>query len=377
MSPAFFISTQDPKPKLKMQTLTELENITLYCREGNSDKIYQCAIEPAGERFVVNFAYGRRGSTLNTGTKTNVPVDYDSAKKIYDKLIREKMAKGYTAGENATLYQTPDITARFTGFLPQLLNPIEEADVERLLIESAFVLQQKFNGRRMLIRKQEVDIQGINKKGLLIGLPQTVSDDARKLPGNFVLDGESVDDVFYAFDLLVLNGEDIRPLPYRERLASLVNLLTGTRQRFIKYATTAFTTKEKTRLHQQLRLEKQEGVVFKRLDAPYTPDRPNSGGPQLKFKFCAMLSAVVAKVNIQRSVEIRLLNKDGWQNCGNVTIPANHVIPKVGAVIEVRYLYAHRQSNALYQPVYLGPRDDVDVSECVLSQIKYKPEDES
>ena len=29
-------------------------------------------------------------------------------------------------------------------------------------------------------------------------------------------------------------------------------------------------------------------------------------------------------------------------------------------------------SNALYQPVYLGPRKDVEQNECVLSQLKYK-----
>ena len=38
-------------------------------------------------------------------------------------------------------------------------------------------------------------------------------------------------------------------------------------------------------------------------------------------------------------------------------------------------MYAHRESNALYQPVYLGPRSDVDVAECLLTQLKYKPED--
>ena len=45
-----------------MQTLEQpkLENITLYYREGTSDKVYQCQIERAGERFTVNFAYGRR-----------------------------------------------------------------------------------------------------------------------------------------------------------------------------------------------------------------------------------------------------------------------------------------------------------------------------
>jgi len=87
-----------------MQTLElpKLANTTLYYREGGSDKIYQCGIEPAGGRFVVNFAYGRRGSTLNTGTKTNVPVEYDNAKRIFDKLVKEKMSKGYTPGEDGT-----------------------------------------------------------------------------------------------------------------------------------------------------------------------------------------------------------------------------------------------------------------------------------
>jgi len=93
-----------------MQTLEQpkLENVTLNYREGSSDKVYQCQIEAAGERFVVNFAYGRRGSTLNTGRKTNVPVDYDSAKRIFDKLVKEKQGKGYTQGQDATSYQPTD-----------------------------------------------------------------------------------------------------------------------------------------------------------------------------------------------------------------------------------------------------------------------------
>jgi bifunctional non-homologous end joining protein LigD len=47
-------------------------------------------------------------------------------------------------------------------------------------------------------------------------------------------------------------------------------------------------------------------------------------------------------------------------------------VPAVAQVVEVRYLYAFRESNALYQPVYLGPRNDVEQHECVLSQFKYK-----
>lgn len=88
-----------------MNTMTSNDRITLYYREGSSDKVYQCAIEPAGAgRFAVTFAYGRRGSTLNTGTKTSNPVDYDEAKRIYDKLVKEKTAKGYTPGADGTPY---------------------------------------------------------------------------------------------------------------------------------------------------------------------------------------------------------------------------------------------------------------------------------
>jgi len=74
------------------------ERITLFYREGSSDEVYQASIEPAGELFVVNFAFGRRGSTLNTGTKTQTAVDYNTAARIFTKLVDEKRAKGYTQG---------------------------------------------------------------------------------------------------------------------------------------------------------------------------------------------------------------------------------------------------------------------------------------
>jgi len=109
------------------------------------------------------------------------------------------------------------------------------------------------------------------------------------------------------------------------------------------------------------------------LDAPYTAGRPNSGGNQLKHKFYATCSAVVSKVNSQRSVELRLLNCPGWVPVGNVTIPVNRPVPEVGWVVEIRYLYAFKESNALYQPVYRGRRSDIEQHECTLSQLKSKP----
>ena len=80
-------------------------------------------------------------------------------------------------------------------------------------------------------------------------------------------------------------------------------------------------------------------------------------------------SAVVSKVNAQRSVALEL---DGI-GVGNVTISPNFDVPKQGDVVEVRYLYAYR-GGSLYQPTFLGVRSDIDACECKMSQLKYKNE---
>jgi bifunctional non-homologous end joining protein LigD len=357
-------------------TRTQSDNVTLYYREGTSDKVYQCSIEPAGGGlYSVTFAYGRRGSTLNTGSKTSNPVNYDEAKRIFDKLVREKMAKGYTPGADGTPYVGSSSDKQPSGYLPQLLNPIEEADVQRLLRDNDHVAQEKFDGRRLLLRKHGDAIDGVNRKGLMVGLPEPVFQAFYKFPGDCVLDGEIIGNVFHAFDILKLGDTDLRPLPYRQRLTALMNLLVRVPSRIILFGETAYNAEQKSELHATLQAARKEGIVFKRLDAPYTPGRPNSGGAQLKHKFYATLSAVVAKINAQRSVEIRLLGKDGWISAGNVTIPPNHRIPVVGRTVEIRYLYA-TDAGILYQPVYLGERDDVEPTDCLRAQLKFKPSGE-
>jgi len=118
-----------------------------------------------------------------------------------------------------------------------------------------------------------------------------------------------------------------------------------------------------------------EGIVFKRLDAPWSPGRPASGGDWLKLKFVEAASFIAGEANRgKRSVALFLVDDAGNRvPAGNVTIPPNHAIPKPGSVVEVKYLYAHAQSGSVYQPVYLGPRDDIPADECVVSQLKFKP----
>jgi len=87
---------------------------TLCYRDGRSDKVYRAAIEARDGGYAVKFAYGRRGSTLATGTKTTSPVCYDAARLIYDNLVKEKMAKGYVLAadiRNQLKFRREEVTA--------------------------------------------------------------------------------------------------------------------------------------------------------------------------------------------------------------------------------------------------------------------------
>ena len=350
-----------------------MESITLYYKEGSSDKIYQCSIEPKDSGYVVTFAYGRRGTTLNTGTKTQSPVALDQAQAIYQKLVKEKMAKGYTPGESGTPYQQTDKAALTTGIHCQLLNPIEADQVEHYLGNEDFVMQEKFDGRRLLIQKKGDTIIGINRQGLAVALPQTLVEDVSNFPQDLTLDGEGVGDLFHCFDLLALGGGNWQNKTYLERLHRLMNVLDSFPHRHLRCVETAYQSADKRAVFAKLKADGKEGVVFKRTDAPYTAGRPASNGPQLKFKFYESASFVVGKVNAKRSVSL-LLNKEGTMvDAGNVTIPPNHDIPAPGQIVECRYLYAFPESGCIYQPTYLGVREDLTADDCTVDQLKYKP----
>ena len=361
-----------------MLTQTSADRITLYYKEGSSDKVYQAAIEPSGTDFAVNFAYGRRGATLQTGTKTSSPVNYPEAKKIYDKLVKEKTAKGYTPGEEGTPYQQTDKAERAAGILPQLLNPIDESEVDRLIEDDAWWAQEKFDGKRVLIQKEDRKVVGINRKGLTIDLPVPIVQAMQTLETRRVLlDGEAVADVFIAFDLLREATLELAGKSYSVRHGHLVDLVDSVPSDSIRYAETATTKTQKLAMLNRLRKDRKEGIVFKRHAASYVSGRPASGGDQLKLKFTATASCIVAGANgSRRSVKLELLDGPRRIGVGNVTIPANQLVPAVNQIVEVRYLYAYPRGS-LYQPVYLGKRDDIEPAACDTRQLKLKSEAES
>ena len=363
--------TQQPSSQSNPHTVspTSLPCAALYYRDGGSDKEYHARIEVKMNGteigYVVNFAYGKRGAALTTGTKTSSPTTLEAATKIFEKLVNEKKAKGYTPSSDGKAFAMTDKAGEVSGLLPQLLNPIDEAEAARYLADDGWLMEEKHDGRRLMVRVVAGQVEGANRKGLLVSLPREIETALQGGP-DCVLDGELIGAKLFVFDVLSYAGEDVSNREYRERVA-VRNAISFTDRSAVEGVDTFIGTETKTAAYQQLQQAGREGVVFKRADACYRVGRPTNGGTQVKYKFYATCSAVVGTVNQQRSVGLLL---DGV-SVGNVTIPSNFEIPKVGDIVEIRYLYYNPQG-ALYQPVYLGVREDIDTSECTLSQLKAK-----
>jgi bifunctional non-homologous end joining protein LigD len=359
-----------------MQT-TSIQSASLHFREGNSDKVYHTAVEPKDDGYIVTFAYGRRGNTLTTGIKNDTPVPLETATKLFNKLVASKVAKGYQPdGQSAKPYQQSGDEGRDSGIRCQLLNPVDKEDESRLLTGRTHCLQEKHDGRRLMVRKQGDTITGINRRGLVVAIPDPIRHAVEEIPFDLVIGGEAVGDTLHAFDLLEVKGNCLRKRRYLDRHSGLLMIIPPN-QPALRWVSTAIDPNDKVEIYEELRSTNREGVVFKDVDAPYSPGRPNSGGTQLKYKFVESASFIVTARNEKRSVTLGLFDGNELVSAGNVTIPPNHEVPAKGEVCECQYLYCFRESGSIYQPVYLGKRCDIPATECTTDQLKYKADAEA
>lgn len=348
--------------------------IPLHCTEGGSDKIYEIHLVPVSNGFLVNYRNGPRINVNAGGTKTQAPVDFAAAVKIMRSILKSKISGGYNPigqiGHPVQLVKHND-----TGMRPMLLEAVDLGDprIQNWIASNFMVFQQKYNGERLLIRKAEAgDVTGSSRKGLAVSVSPEMIAAVQGIEGHFVLDGEIIDGCFYVWDLLAHMGVSFVgrvDYPYMKRLVLLEKLLAKADGRYIVCVKTARSSAEKRDLIDGLRQKNAEGFVIKDLMACYQIGRTKDK-TAIKVKFWASLSAVVDKVNEQRSVGIKLLDGASWISVGNVTIPPNYAVPAIGSVIEVRYLYAY-VDGSLFEPSYLGARRDIDPSDCLASQRKF------
>lgn len=356
-----------------------IKSAELYFQEGSSDKVYKITVEKKDNGYVVNFAYGRRGNALTTGTKTAKPVTEDKALAVFSKLVNEKTAKGYKV--NSMDYTEPllvEVDSYDTGIRPQLLNDIPEEDLDKYIMDDNWCAQEKFDGRRRLLVKRDGDgVLATNRKGLVVAASGKIMKALEEAESsNYILDGEDMGDHVMVFDILTGVGG------YKDRYMKMVDVLSSIDYARVKFVYTAWTTAEKIQLLEDLKENNAEGIVFKKVDGVYKPGRPNSGGDHLKFKFYATATCLVVKSNLtKRSVALAVYDEDGTTqiNVGNVTVYPNQEIPMAGSVVEVRYLY-YFPGGSLFQPVLLGEgdcrRDDMKPEDCKISQLKVKAGEE-
>jgi predicted DNA-binding WGR domain protein len=73
-----------------------IQRKTLVYQAGNSDKVYEVDLsEVAPERYMVNYRYGKRGANLREGAETVTALPLAEAQKVFDRLVRSKVTKGY------------------------------------------------------------------------------------------------------------------------------------------------------------------------------------------------------------------------------------------------------------------------------------------
>ena len=375
-------------------TATVVDSASLYFREGTSDKVYHATLEDAGSGYVVNFSYGRRGSTLKTGSKTARPVSMAEARKVFDRLVAEKTGKGYQYMTSSS-HGTPGGVAASNRHIPTvvqtapavsqcvLLNPIDPNDIDNYLRNDDWVAQPKMDGVRFMLRNESGGITATNRKGGSVAVPNEIIECIEAaasyyeegLP-DFFIDGELVGSNYHVFDILEHDGNKITGLNVINRMEILRTLFDDLESDNLKLVDIVEGRENKTKLHVQLQRDKKEGVVFKYREAVYTAGRPSSGGPYMKHKFYDTASCIVSMTNgTKRSVALKVQENGVDVAIGNVTIPVNHPIPSMGDIVEIKYLYAYK-NGSLYQPIYLGKRTDLTYTDCKYGQLKFKSEDD-
>lgn len=401
------------------------EEVHLFFCQGASDKVYNLALTQCETGWTVTAAWGRRGSVLSAETKVE-RAEYAAAKKLYDSVLRQKLAKGYkpvqavqssgstaeVAAGTAQSVPLPQANARPSEAAPsfgpaltrarrpvskdvvfaaELLTRISESELDLYTRSSRHWFQIKRDGIRLTIVGDKIEnsdlyeIFGYNKLGQVVQLDARLYLAVKKLmqQGSFnriMIDGEWETSGFWGWDLLELDG-DLRGMEYGDRfdgLVDLFNLLPTDLAAMFHPVETARTTAEKQALLAKAKATRAEGLAVKLVSAPH---RGGRNGQHSKFKFEQTASFIVGpkpKADTHRSVALYLYDKGRKRYMGSVKVADRYAVPADGAIVDVRYLYCFQGVDGhIYQPAYFGvTRTDVRPEDCVVQQLKMKQDQE-
>jgi bifunctional non-homologous end joining protein LigD len=365
--------------------MNTVKAIRLAYRDGSSDKVYHAAVVETDGKFSCEVEWGRRGSTLSTGTKAK-DTTLEKAQVAFDRIVKEKTSKGYEEVPGEDGQKTLVGLAQTGGReqleqTAQLLNPIEEDELQQFLLDDEWVGQQKYDGVRIIAHLDD-KIQFTNRKGQVTVVAKVVEEALAKFPKGTVLDGELLpasageESIYWVFDILQLKGQDTKTAGFEERHQLLSILLKKFGTPYVKLAPVFVGPAEKRNLVESLRKQSAEGVVFKKGDAPYVAGRPNSGGNQRKLKFTKTADVFLLSFDA-KAYQMAVMHDGKVRKVGKVyTGTTADERKKLDAILkdgeapvcEIRYLYA-TEGDICFQPVYVRLRSDKEATECLLSQL--------
>lgn len=386
------------------------ESANLAYKDIRSDKTYALSLSQCETGWTVMAQFGRRGSTQQVDVKVERS-EYEPAKKIYDRVLREKLAKGYKyvesepAGSERKPAQSTAPTAP-TVYAPvskdivhdtELLTRISETELKNYLRNDRYLFQVKRDGRRLAVKFDHGQVLGFNKLGQVVQVDPhlrkaVVSLCTKRNIQIGLFDGEWEASGYHVWDMLEMD-HDMRGLGYEDRLSMLAGVVADDRSGLIHLVETADGgAGDKGALYLRAKEKRLEGICVKLRSAPY---RGGRNGQHYKCKFEQAASFIVGpkpkesqKKNFfwtdpraesiddgHRCVALYLYSRNRKRFMATVKIADKYTVPAIGSVIECRYLYAY-PNGGIVQPVYFGKlRDDVRPQDCVEQQLKFKAED--
>jgi bifunctional non-homologous end joining protein LigD len=263
-----------------------------YAEEGGAEALLAKDRSVASGRAMDTIAAGKGKAPKPFMTKAEAPAKADA---VWDSNKGEA-AEGKAIEERATRAPKPR-QGRAGGGLPGFIEPALASLVGKAPSGRSWLHEVKFDGYRLQARIEDGAAHLLTRTGLdwTGRFGAAVIEALAALPAETaILDGELVVDradgvsdfsalqadlsagrddrfIYYAFDLLYLDGEDLRASKLTARKARLEKLLAGTDPARLRLSE-GFEVEGEQMLRHACRLS-LEGVVSKRKDAPYHSGR--------------------------------------------------------------------------------------------------------
>ncbi|NOJ49954.1 DNA ligase D [Bradyrhizobium archetypum] len=273
-----------------------------FAKEGEANDILENDRSVASGRTMEQIAQGKgrapKPFMLASKTKADAVWQSNRGDAAEARTLR-KTAALRAAPEIKTRAPAPTVKPKKVAAMPDFVAPQLCTVVDRPPGGAGWCHEIKFDGYRVQLRVEDGDAVLYTRKGLdWTDKFKAIADEAKSLPDvlidgeivaldhngapNFstlqaaLSDGDSESLIFYAFDLLFADGEDLRRLPLGDRKQRLKKLLEAQKgkDKQIRYVE-HFESGGDAVLQSACKLE-LEGIVSKKLDGPYRSGRTES-----------------------------------------------------------------------------------------------------